>query len=239
MGGPHHRVVRRRPVHYEKAPAILDQASRTFLEIMLMPTSLINSSVFRDIFTTEAMRRVFSDENRVQKYLDFEAGLGAGAGAARHHPQRGRRGNLQALPCRRDRLRQAEDPDREDRLSGAAGGAAARGAVPRRARRMVPLGRDHAGHHRQRHGDADPRSAHPDRRQPDAHLRRAGYPRQEISRHAHGRPQQSAAGGADHVRLQDGDDAGRVRAPPAAPEGVAPARVWSANSAAPPERCPR
>jgi 3-carboxy-cis,cis-muconate cycloisomerase len=31
--------------------------------------------VFRDIFTTEAMRNVFSDENRVQKYLDFEAAL--------------------------------------------------------------------------------------------------------------------------------------------------------------------
>ena len=40
-----------------------------------MPTSLINSAVFRDIFSTEAMRRVFSDENRVQKYLDFEAAL--------------------------------------------------------------------------------------------------------------------------------------------------------------------
>src|ERR1700723_1885806 len=42
---------------------------------MLMPTSLIDSAVFRDIFSTEAMRRVFSDENRVQKYLDFEAAL--------------------------------------------------------------------------------------------------------------------------------------------------------------------
>ena len=40
-----------------------------------MPSSLIDSAVFRDIFTTEPMRRVFSDENRVQKYLDFEAGL--------------------------------------------------------------------------------------------------------------------------------------------------------------------
>ena len=40
-----------------------------------MPTSLIDSAVFRDIFSTEAMRRVFSDENRVQKYLDFEAAL--------------------------------------------------------------------------------------------------------------------------------------------------------------------
>jgi len=40
-----------------------------------MPTSLIDSAVFRDIFSTEPMRRVFSDENRVQKYLDFEAAL--------------------------------------------------------------------------------------------------------------------------------------------------------------------
>ena len=40
-----------------------------------MPTSLIDSAVFRDIFSTEAMRRVFSDGNRVQKYLDFEAAL--------------------------------------------------------------------------------------------------------------------------------------------------------------------
>src|ERR1700750_2087600 len=40
-----------------------------------MPTTAIDSAVFRDIFSTDAMRRVFSDENRVQKYLDFEAGL--------------------------------------------------------------------------------------------------------------------------------------------------------------------
>ncbi|MGB5182950.1 MAG: 3-carboxy-cis,cis-muconate cycloisomerase [Xanthobacteraceae bacterium] len=40
-----------------------------------MPASLIDSAVFRDIFSTEAMRTVFSDENRVQKYLDFEAAL--------------------------------------------------------------------------------------------------------------------------------------------------------------------
>jgi 3-carboxy-cis,cis-muconate cycloisomerase len=40
-----------------------------------MPASLIDSAVFRDIFSTETMRSVFSDENRVQKYLDFEAAL--------------------------------------------------------------------------------------------------------------------------------------------------------------------
>ena len=40
-----------------------------------MPATILDSAVFRDIFTTEAMRKVFSDENRVQKYLDFEAAL--------------------------------------------------------------------------------------------------------------------------------------------------------------------
>ncbi len=40
-----------------------------------MPTSLIDSAVFRDIVSTEAMRKIFSDENRIQKYLDFEAAL--------------------------------------------------------------------------------------------------------------------------------------------------------------------
>ena len=40
-----------------------------------MPASAIDSAIFRDIFSTEAMRTVFSDETRVQKYLDIEAGL--------------------------------------------------------------------------------------------------------------------------------------------------------------------
>jgi 3-carboxy-cis,cis-muconate cycloisomerase len=40
-----------------------------------MPASAIDSAVFRDIFSTEAMRAVFSDETRVQKYLDIEAAL--------------------------------------------------------------------------------------------------------------------------------------------------------------------
>ena len=40
-----------------------------------MPATIFDSSVFRNVFTTEAMRTVWSDENRVQKYLDFEAAL--------------------------------------------------------------------------------------------------------------------------------------------------------------------
>jgi len=40
-----------------------------------MPATALDSAIFRDIFSTEAMRRVFSDENRIQKYLDIEAAL--------------------------------------------------------------------------------------------------------------------------------------------------------------------
>jgi 3-carboxy-cis,cis-muconate cycloisomerase len=40
-----------------------------------MPATALDSAIFRDIFGTEAMRQVWSDGNRIQKYLDFEAGL--------------------------------------------------------------------------------------------------------------------------------------------------------------------
>ncbi|MFN3658212.1 MAG: 3-carboxy-cis,cis-muconate cycloisomerase [Pseudolabrys sp.] len=40
-----------------------------------MPSTILDSAVFRNVFTTEAMRTVWSDENRVQKYLDFEGAL--------------------------------------------------------------------------------------------------------------------------------------------------------------------
>jgi 3-carboxy-cis,cis-muconate cycloisomerase len=40
-----------------------------------MPSTILDSAVFRDIFTTPAMRAVWSDENRVQTYLDIEAAL--------------------------------------------------------------------------------------------------------------------------------------------------------------------
>jgi 3-carboxy-cis,cis-muconate cycloisomerase len=40
-----------------------------------MPATALDSAIFRDIFTTAAMRRVFSDERRVEFYLAFEAAL--------------------------------------------------------------------------------------------------------------------------------------------------------------------
>jgi 3-carboxy-cis,cis-muconate cycloisomerase len=35
----------------------------------------VSSEIFRDIFSTEPMRRIFADENRIQKYLDIEGAL--------------------------------------------------------------------------------------------------------------------------------------------------------------------
>src|ERR1700757_4514825 len=40
-----------------------------------MPSTIVDSSIFRDIFSSEAMRNIWSDENRTQKYLDIEAAL--------------------------------------------------------------------------------------------------------------------------------------------------------------------
>lgn len=40
-----------------------------------MPSTIIDSSIFQGIFSSDAMRKVWSDENRTQKYLDVEAAL--------------------------------------------------------------------------------------------------------------------------------------------------------------------
>lgn len=40
-----------------------------------MPSTIIDSAIFGDIFSTQAMRRVWSDENRTAKYLEIEAAL--------------------------------------------------------------------------------------------------------------------------------------------------------------------
>ena len=190
-----------------------------------MPSTILNSAVFRDIFTTAAMRaRVVGRKPRAE-ISRLRGGAGARARQARHHPEKRRRRDRAPLRRRQDRHGQAEGSDRADRLSGAAGGAAAGQAVQGRARRVVALGRHHPGHHRHRHRAADPRGARYRRRRHRRHCRCAGQARQEIPRHADGRAQQPAAGGADHLRLQDGDPARRLRAPQAAPEGASPARA--------------
>ena len=40
-----------------------------------MPSTIIDSTIFQGIFGTDAMRRVWSDENRTEKYVDIERAL--------------------------------------------------------------------------------------------------------------------------------------------------------------------
>ena len=40
-----------------------------------MPATIVDSAIFGNLFSTEAMRQVWSDENRTRKYLDIEAAL--------------------------------------------------------------------------------------------------------------------------------------------------------------------
>jgi adenylosuccinate lyase len=40
-----------------------------------MPSTAIDSSLFGNAFSSEPMRRVFSGENRIRKYLDIEGAL--------------------------------------------------------------------------------------------------------------------------------------------------------------------
>ena len=51
-----------------------------------MPSTYLDSAIFRDIFTTPVMRQVWSDENRVQKYLDFEKALAVAQNAVAAYP---------------------------------------------------------------------------------------------------------------------------------------------------------
>ena len=125
-----------------------------------MPSTILDSAVFRDIFTTPAMRQVWSDENRVQKYLDFEAALARAQGAAQDHPAERRRRDR--APLRRQRrstwrkLKEATErigypvlPVVQQLVKLCKDGLG----------EWCALGRHHAGHHRHRDRAADPRGA--------------------------------------------------------------------------------
>ena len=191
-----------------------------------MAASALDSAVFRDIFGSAAMRQVFSDENRVQCYLDIEAALARVAGAARHHSAKRQREEI-CRHCRAEEFDMALLKRQTERIGYPVLPVVQQlvRAVPRRSRRVVPLGRHHAGHHRHRDGTANPRRARHRRDGARRDRRIARRSRPALSRHADGGAQQPAAGGADHLRLQDGGAARRDRPPSRTPQGAAPARA--------------
>ncbi len=157
-------------------------------------------------------------------------GAGDRAGPPRHHPGGGRTGDRAQLRYRQDRHGQAAHPDGAHRLPDTGRRVADQCAVPRQARRILSLGRDHAGHHRYRHRDADTRGARPDRRRPEGHCALTGGIIAPLSRHTDDRPQQSAAGHTADLWFQDGRHPRGVPAPSRAPRTIAAARahgrVW-------------
>src|ERR671926_479981 len=52
-----------------------------------MPSTIVDSAIFGNIFSTDAMRAVWSDENRTQKYLEIEAALARVQGRLEIIPQ--------------------------------------------------------------------------------------------------------------------------------------------------------
>ena len=203
-----------------------------------MPATTLNSIIFRDIFTTRGDAPVFSDEHRTACYLEIEAALAR---------VQGRLGIIPAEAAREiDRKCQVENidfaklkaTDRAHRLSDPRRGAADRRAVREGARRMVPLGRDHPGHHRHRHRHADPRGARPGRGRHGEDRSRARRSLAALPRHADGRAQQPAAGGAAHLRLQVRVPAGRDAAPPRSGSRNCARACWSASSPARSARSP-
>ena len=189
-----------------------------------MPATTINSAVFRDIFSTEAMRRVFSDENRVQKYLDFEAALARAQARLGIIPKAA--GEEICRHCNVAEIDFAKLKTQTERIGY---------PVLPVVQQLVALCRDGLGewcHWGATTQDITDSATVMQMREAltlvEAHIGAiadalAGSGAQ-IPRHPDGRPQQPATGGADHLRLQDGDRAGRLRAPQGAAEGTACAR---------------
>ena len=72
-----------------------------------MPATIIDSAIFGNIFSTEAMRAVWSDENRTEKYLDIERALASVQARLGIIPAGGRRRDRAQLRHRQDRHGQA------------------------------------------------------------------------------------------------------------------------------------
>ena len=190
-----------------------------------MGATIIDSRIFGNIFSTDAMRHVWSDEHRTAKYVEIERALAVVQGRLGIIPQEAADEivrNCDPAKFDLDRLRARH---RADRLSDPRRGVAAERAVPRQAGRVLPLGRDHAGRHGHRDGPADPRRAGARRGRPRRDLGRARGARAQVPRHARRRPQQPAAGDSGDVRLQGGDDPRGGRAAPRAAGAVEAARA--------------
>ncbi len=187
-----------------------------------MPSTAIDSFLFGNFFSSEPMRQVFSDDNRIRKYLDFEAALAT---------VQGRLGIIPAdaaaeiaANCTLDRIDMVKLRAQTERAGSPVLGMVQQLAAACRDGRGEYC---HWGATTQDVTDtaihvAGPRSAGSHRRRSGRSVRFACGARAAPSRHADGRTKLSAARGADHVRIQDGRSPVSNRAsPPASHRNVA------------------
>ena len=190
-----------------------------------MASTIIDSRIFGDMFSDSRMRDVWSDENRTAKYLEIERALAKVQGELGIIPKEAADEivrNCELSQIDWDKLKAKTEqigyPDH-------CGGQPDQRQLPRQARRVLPLGRHHAGHYRYGRGAADARRPRAGGAGPGRDCRRAGRAGKEVPRHAGHRPLEPAAGHADHLRLQDGQHPRRHRPAPRAPAAAQAARA--------------
>jgi len=79
-----------------------------------MPSTIIDSAIFQGIFSSDEMRRVWSDENRTQKYLDIERALAVVQGRLGLIPQQA--ADEIASHCRLDQIDMAKLRQQTERI---------------------------------------------------------------------------------------------------------------------------
>ncbi len=116
----------------------------------------IDSTIYRDIFSTDAMRRVWSDQTRIQRYLDVEKALSVTQGKLGVIPQEAAAEIAQHCDVAQMDFGKLKSVTEHVGYPVLPVVEQLTALCKRRSGPVVSLGRDNAGHHRHGHGAADP-----------------------------------------------------------------------------------
>ena len=167
-----------------------------------MPSGVFDSILLKHLWGTEALRDVFNDENRVQKWFDFEAALALAQAELGIIPQAAADEIARKAKVENVDLEKIGAGIRKVNAPAGTGAARAAGRLRRRPRRSL-----HFGPTTQDVLDTGTvlqlREAHRILLRDLARRRaRARSPRRKVQGHADGRAHPCGAGAADHLRPQ-------------------------------------
>ena len=178
-----------------------------------MPTSAIDSLIFRDMFGSPVMREIWSDAFRTQKYLDWEAALARAQAKVGLIPQEAANEITRVCKVENIDFDAYSKETLDHRLPRARPCPPDCPSVPGGRRQILPLGGYDPGHYGLRHHPADQVVLRPDREGPQARDCSHGKALEGAPLDANARALQPATGGSDHLRLQDGSPACHPEAP--------------------------